>query len=228
MNEPMILGTAEEKNFGNTAFIQSADACIRQMASVALPDSHKTLVEVQKKNPAMSVVETKQAILSGALKAFIGVHSIKKLKHLDICEEKLRQVGINGDAPVAFWEQEVPVSCLLREVGIRALSAKPSSTAVERLWNAFGDNLTAKRRSLKNSTLAQLVYAKMNICLLDSSIHEQNVPAEFGNVLEFIDTVIEQEIVDGLDGDGPQECADMVHESDSLADSGSGDAEEWL
>jgi hypothetical protein len=116
----------------------------------------------------------------------------------------------------------------LREVGIRALSAKPSSTAVERLWNAFGDNLTAKRRSLKNSTLAQLVYAKMNICLLDSSIHEQNVPAEFGNVLEFIDTVIEQEIVDGLDGDGPQECADMVHESDSLADSGSGDAEEWL
>lgn len=76
------------------------------MASVALPDSHKTLVEVQKKNPAMSVVETKQEILSGALKAFIGVHSIKKLKHSDICEEKLRQVGIMVMLPWRFGSRK--------------------------------------------------------------------------------------------------------------------------
>jgi hypothetical protein len=47
--------------------------------------------------------------------------------------------------------------------------AKPSSTAEEPLWNAFGDNLTAKRRSMETEKLATIVYAKMNMFLLDCS-----------------------------------------------------------
>jgi hypothetical protein len=37
---------------------------------------------------------------------------------------------------------------------------------VERLWNAFGDNLTAKRRSMGNGRLAELVYCRMNMLLV--------------------------------------------------------------
>jgi hypothetical protein len=57
---------------------------------------------------------------------------------------------------------DVPSDCLLRQVGIRVMYAKPSSTAVKCLWNSFGDNLTAKRRSLLNETLQIFVYTKMN------------------------------------------------------------------
>lgn len=38
-------------------------------------------------------------------------------------------------------------------------SCKPTSTPVERLWNTFGDNLTPKRRSMKNSMLVTLFHA---------------------------------------------------------------------
>jgi hypothetical protein len=61
---------------------------------------------------------------------------------------------VDEESPVSFWADQVPETCLLREAAIRAMSAKPSSSAVERLWNGFGDTLTAKRRSFKNNTLA--------------------------------------------------------------------------
>jgi hypothetical protein len=38
----------------------------------------------------------------------------------------------------------------------------PQDAVVERLWNGFGDNLTANRRSFKDNTLATVVFAKMN------------------------------------------------------------------
>lgn len=50
------------------------------------------------------------------------------------------------------------MSYLLREAGIRV---NPSSTAVERLWNVFGDNLPAKRRSMKDTNLGELGYTRM-------------------------------------------------------------------
>jgi hypothetical protein len=72
----------------------------------------------------------------------------------------------------------VPSDCLLRQVDIRVMSTDPSSTAVERLWNSFGDNLTAKRRSLLDDTLNVFLYTKMNHWLLrfdgvDASIAQQ-------------------------------------------------------
>jgi hypothetical protein len=62
------------------------------------------------------------------------------------------QLRFHSHTPASFWVNDVPSDCLLRQVGIRVMSTDPSSTAVERLWNSFGDNLTAKRRSLLNDT----------------------------------------------------------------------------
>jgi hypothetical protein len=152
---------------------------------------------MKKNDPILSVVEAKRALLSGALKAFVGVHESKKLKHLGISEEKLKEAGSSDDTPASFWVHDVPSDCLLRQVGIRVMSAKPSSTAVERLWNSFGDNLTAKRRSLLNETLQMFVYTKMNHWLLqldgvDASIEQQEY--SFQSVLEFVDEMIESEL----------------------------------
>jgi hypothetical protein len=165
-NEPLIMGSEQDRNWGNTAIIRSADECLRSMADVVLSDSHKIVVERSKVSRELSLVKVKEALLSSALKAYLGVHASKSRKHLHITEDMLAQYGICGEPPVAFWEQTVPPECLLREAGIRAMSAKPSSAAVERLWNAFGDNLTAKRRSFKNTTLAEVVYVKMNVKLI--------------------------------------------------------------
>jgi hypothetical protein len=43
----------------------------------------------------------KAALLYGALRAFVGVHETKKLKDLQIDEDRLKQVGVNGDVPVS-------------------------------------------------------------------------------------------------------------------------------
>jgi hypothetical protein len=73
-------------------------------------------VVVKKRTVALS--DVKQALLSGALKAFIGVHESKKLRHLGINEDKLKQFVVHGETPVSFWVHDVPHDCLLREVAI--------------------------------------------------------------------------------------------------------------
>jgi hypothetical protein len=102
-------------------------------------------------------------------KPFVGAHATKKLKHLGVSNEQLNECRIDDEPPVSFWEHQVPAHCLVRDAGYCVMSAKPSSTAVERLWHAFGDNLSAKRCSMKNETLATVVYAQMNMLLLDCS-----------------------------------------------------------
>jgi hypothetical protein len=228
--ETLIVGDTETKNVGNTEFLSSADSCLREMADIVLHDTHKTVVERSKKMPTVALVDVKQALLTGALRAFIGVHQSKKLKHLNISEDKLKQFGVDGEAPVSFWVHDVPHDCLLREAAIRVMSAKPSSTAVERLWNAFGDNLTAKRRSMKNSTLSELVYAKMNVDLLDTGDGKQltDIPL-FESVLDFVDAVIEEEDAEQL-GSGADCASDadmVVSEDGGASSSGSGDADAW-
>jgi hypothetical protein len=204
LNEPSIMGTDHEKNWGNTAVIRSADECLRSMADVVLSDDDKIVVERSKTSHELSLAKVKQALLSGALKAYLGVHASKSRKHLHITDDMLQQFGVCGEPPVAFWQQTVPPQCLLREAGIRAMSAKPSSAAVERLWNAFGDNLTAKRRSLKNSTLAEVVYVKMNISLIPNGVEqpqEEYGASGFDSVLDFVDAIVEEEMVEGLGSD---------------------------
>lgn len=232
-SNPLIVGSVESKNVGNTDFITSADTALRDMADLILPDNHHVVVQRRKKSGGeLSLLSCKQAILSGALIAFLGVHATKKLRHLGISEEKLNQFGVDGEPPVSFWEHQVPADCLLREAGIRVMSAKPSSTAVERLWNAFGDNLTAKRRSLKNETLATVVYAKMNMFLLDSSQNQQAqelLDSSFEDVLEFVDSMIDEDLVQALGSDieGDHD-AELTPVSDvDASGSESGDAGDW-
>jgi hypothetical protein len=232
-SDPLIVGSVESKNVGNTDFLGSADTALRDMADLILPDNHQVVIERKKKNGGdLSLLSCKQAILSGALKAFVGVHATKKLKHLGISDEKLNQFGVDGEPPVSFWEHQVPADCLLREAGIRVMSAKPSSTTVERLWNAFGDNLTAKRRSMKNETLATVVYAKMNMFLLDCSQTQQAqdlLNSSFEDVLEFVDSVIDEELVQALGSDVEVDHdGELTPVSDvNASGSESGDAADW-
>jgi hypothetical protein len=228
--EPLIVGDPVQKTWGNTEFLTSADSAIREMADLVLPDTHRVVMERQKSSPLMSTLEVKRALLSGALKAFIGVHEKKKLRHLGISEEKLKEAGSGAETPASFWMHQVPTDCLLREVGIRVLSAKPSSTAVERLWNSFGDNLTAKRRSMLSDTLQLLVYAKMNHHVLKYDGVEfggvDTTEYEFQTILEFIDEQIDNELADGRADNEIEVHADPV-ECSADSSSNSGAASDW-
>jgi hypothetical protein len=123
---------------------------------------------------------------------------------------------------------DVPNECLLRQVGIRVMSTKPSSRAVERLWNSFGDNLTAKRSFLLNDTLQMFVNTKMNHWVLqfdgvDATIEQ--LEYSFSSVLEFADEMIENELaVQVVETPAVQD----VDFSESMSDgSGTDDVEDW-
>jgi hypothetical protein len=73
-SERLIVGSVQEKDYGNTAFLVSAGMCLRNMADVIFTDLLPTVLERKQKMRDFSLIEVKQAILSGALKAFIGVH----------------------------------------------------------------------------------------------------------------------------------------------------------
>jgi hypothetical protein len=225
-SESIILGSVEERNRGNTGFIASADSALRAMVDLVLPDDNKTVQHRHEKHNSLSLVEVKAAILSGALRTFLGVHESKTLKHLQIDEAKLRQVGVDGESPVSFWVNQVPDTCLLREAAIRVMSAKPSSTAVERLWNSFGDNLTAKRRSFKNQTLATVVYAKMNHRILGSGGDVFTEP-QFESLLDFVDEVHEEELVQQSKGGVQNEQIVQIEGDIASETSGSGSAGSW-
>jgi hypothetical protein len=91
------------------------------MADLVLPDTHTLVIGRQKSSPDLSPVEAKRALLSGALRAFVGVHDKKKPKHLGVDEGKLKEAGSGGDAPVSFWVHEVPTACSERQVFVPCL-----------------------------------------------------------------------------------------------------------
>jgi hypothetical protein len=115
---------------------------------------------------------------------------------------------------------------------IRTYSDKSSSTAEDRLGNALGDNLTAKRRFMKNEMLEAVVHAKRNMFLLDCSQKQQTqcvLMSSFEDVLEFVYSKIDEELFQALDSDieGEQDpelsTVSDVHESGS----DSGNAGDW-
>jgi hypothetical protein len=85
----LIVGSNEENNCRNTAFLTSADMCLRNTADIVLPGTHPSVLEHKQKLREFSLIQVKHGILSGALKALIGVHEKKKLRDLGIEEEKL-------------------------------------------------------------------------------------------------------------------------------------------
>jgi hypothetical protein len=110
------------------------------------------------------------------------------------------------------------------------MSAKPSSTAVERLWNSFGDNLTAKMRSILNETLQMLVYTKMNHGVLKhDAVDLGSVDVKdygFQSILEFVDELIEEELaVGGAEGHVHVEADAVELSGDAISSSGA--ADDW-
>jgi hypothetical protein len=152
------------------------------------------------------------------------VHESKTLKYLQIDEAKLTQVGVDEESPVSFWVDQVPKMCLLMEAAIRVMSANRSSTAVERLWIGFGDNLTAKRGSFKNNTLATVVYAKMKHHILGTH-GDVITEAQFDSLLDLVHVVVEEELVQhskgGVQNEKTEQCVGAI----SSSSSGSGSAE---
>jgi hypothetical protein len=85
-----------------SAFISSADSALRAVANHVLSDDNKTVQQRHETHKTLSIVEVKAAILSGALRTFLGGHESKALKHLQIDKAELRQVGVDGQSPVSF------------------------------------------------------------------------------------------------------------------------------
>lgn len=65
------------------------------------------------------------------------------------------------------------------------MQAHVNAAAVERLWNTFEDNLTPKRRSMKNSKLASLVHAAAIMAWL---------PHDLGQHVDLADYVLFQSL----------------------------------
>jgi hypothetical protein len=126
-----------------------------------------------------------------------------------------------------IWVSKVHETCLLREAAIRVMSAKPSLTAVEILWNGLLETLTAKRRSFKNNMLATVIYAKMNNNML-GTVGDVIRRAQFDSLLDFVDEVVEQKLVQHSKGGVENEQTEQCEGAISSSHSGSGSAEGWL
>jgi hypothetical protein len=98
----------------------------------------------------MAVRVLQHYMLDGGLRAFIGTHPEKSLKSLGLDANALGEQCAN-DIPTTFWQFVTP-DCILRKFAFRVLCAKPTFIAVERLWSAYDDNLTANRRSVENDS----------------------------------------------------------------------------
>jgi hypothetical protein len=116
----------------------------------------------------MAVSVLQHYILDGGLRAFIGTHPEKSFKSLGLDANALGEQCAN-DILTTFW-QFVSPDCMLRKFAFRVLCAKPALIAVERLWSAYGDNITAKKRSVENDSSCELVYVKMNVHTVHCSL----------------------------------------------------------
>jgi hypothetical protein len=65
---------------------------------------------------------------------------------------------------------------------------------VERLWNVFGDNLTAKQHSMGKVMLAELVYARMNMYLLQHDhLHDDDADLSSNNFKSIFEAVCDRD-----------------------------------
>jgi hypothetical protein len=126
----------------------------------------------------MSLLSIKQQRLPAELKASLGMskHTTGR-KSLGITESQLEQCVASSD-PVHFWQYDVnPEKSFLRDSALRVLCAKPSSTAMKKIWSHFRDTFTTLRRSMCRSTLHTTVYTKLNMHLIP---HDKLEPKDNG------------------------------------------------
>jgi hypothetical protein len=125
----------------------------------------KSIVEHQQVD--LSYCQTVHKKMSGELKAWLGIHpSPKVILPLGLQASKLLQCTRECD-PFDFWSTDVKAekSCL-RKAAMCVLSAKPSSCAVEPVWNHFRDVFSPKRRALLSDTLRRLAFVKLSMHLV--------------------------------------------------------------
>jgi hypothetical protein len=118
--------------------LRSSDACIRDMADMVLSDDHKLVLAKIMNDPILSMVEAKRALLSGALKAFVGVHESKKLEHLGISEKELQEAGSSDDTLASFWLHDAPSDCFPQAGGhscyVRKAIINSCEAPMELIW----------------------------------------------------------------------------------------------
>lgn len=145
-------------------------------------------------------------VLESGLRTFIGTHPDLQLEDLNIDRAQVSEV-CEHDISTTFWSLQVPVSCPIRNVAIRVLCAKPSSIGVERLWSAFGNSLTAQRRSVDNGKLCKLIYVKMNAYMVPNDMLPDQHPKltkyvrhmsdeQEGDLLSFTEDADLQNVID--------------------------------
>jgi hypothetical protein len=101
--------------------------------------------------------------MSTEFKMWLGTHKKYSRVHLGVDSRKLEQCTAECDC-IDFWSTDVPADrCWLRRAAMRVLCAKPTSTAVERLWSHFRDVFAVKRKAMMSNTLQKLVYVEMNM-----------------------------------------------------------------
>jgi hypothetical protein len=171
-NQPAVVGSKADGSWGNTPIIKTAVQFVRDYSETLIDKSVEGVSALVAKVVAvqnMPKVSAQKRLLEAGLRAFIGTHPQKTRSDMGINEEQLKEV-VESDTPTTFWLVQVDTDCVVRRLALRVLCGKPSSIAVERLWNAFGDNLTKKRRSVLNENLCQVVYVKMNAHLVPNSM----------------------------------------------------------
>jgi hypothetical protein len=199
--QPSILGNDDMPvaNRGNTPAINAAIDALHRWADQCVSDD-QPYVKKQVECGHMMLLDAKQKLLEGQLRAYLGLHPKLSIKVLGIGEDSFRKCSA-GDSPLQWFADKTPVACELRAAGLRVFSAKPSSASVELLWNVFGDNLTAKRRSMGNGRLAELVYCHMNMRLVPSKYLSEIDGEEFeqdlmASMFDVVATIDEQEEVE--------------------------------
>lgn len=184
--ENRLLGTEGESNVGNTPTLERARRSLLELAQVCVPDKL-----LPGNTPADKRLAMKQHILRQQFDVLLEVHPQHiPLGTLKISADAIKRVT-DADAPLCFWQTDVPPDLPLRNVGLRTQPGKPTGTGTERIWNYFGQVFTPGRRSMRSNRVAQLVYVKTNLHLLgnDASLIGEGLgqltdPSQFRSVFE--------------------------------------------
>lgn len=108
----------------------------------------------------------------------LQVHPSMTFSALKIPRAALNEVQAS-DAPIAFWQLEVPPTSPLRQVALRIFTLKAAASGVERLWSGARQAWSPNRRAMSSARLMQLLHVKQNLDLLEGSeyLETLGVPA---------------------------------------------------
>jgi hypothetical protein len=201
-DDAAILGSTASANHGNTTALHRAVRCILCYAGTDVPAGDP--IVQNKLSAGTNLQDAQELVLETNLRAFVGVHPRVTTKKLGISDEVLRKC-VSGDSPKEWWKTQAPTGLQLRLSALRLFGIKPTSTAVERVWNVVGDNLSSKRRCMHKGRLAKLVHARMNMHLVpcdqltDMDLSEElDMESMFASVFDVVADIDEQEEVAGV------------------------------